>query len=292
MLNLTAYFDESGHADDPNLNFVGMAGFVAPLASWINFEDEWRNVLDIAGLKEPFHMKDFAHSEGQFKSWKKREEKRQPFLRRLMEIISATGATPIGSAVSLRDFFSLTPDQQSQFRDPYYVCFQTCTRGAAIKAVFEDAAEKLSMVYAFQKEYGTDRDGRAQQLWESMKQYVTFAGISERMGSYASGSPSEMLPLQAADLFAYELCHEFENHINRPNDRMRWGLRQILQMYKTPVPFIRLFDRRELLRLALESQMPDQTGVEEISASQIDSSRQQMNDWLMDRGEFSPEDGT
>jgi hypothetical protein len=144
----------------------------------------------------------------------------------------------------------------------------------------------VSMVYAFQEEYGTNKDGTAGQLWHAMKQHVSFGNIRERMGSYATGSPANILPLQAADLFAYELCHEFENHINRPNDKMRWGLRQILAMYRTPVPLVRVFDRKELLRLILESQMPDQTGVEELSASQETSSRREINDWLLDRGEF------
>ena len=48
------------------------------------------------------------------------------------------------------------------------------------------------------------------------------------MGSYTSDSPSNLTFLQAADLFAYELTHEFENRVNRPNDAMRWGLAQLL----------------------------------------------------------------
>ena len=31
MLLFTSYADETGHSDDPNFHFVGMAGFVAPL---------------------------------------------------------------------------------------------------------------------------------------------------------------------------------------------------------------------------------------------------------------------
>jgi hypothetical protein len=289
MLQLTAYFDESGHADDPKANVVGMAGFVATTAAWVVFNERWQNALAVAELKEPFHMRDFAHSGGQFESWKRNEDKRRLFLRRLVDIISETAAAPIGCVVLLRDFFSLTIEQQEAFVDPYYICFQTCTRGAAIKATFEERSEEVRMVYSLQKEFGTNKDGRAELLWHTMKQNVTFADIRKRMGSYTSGSPAEIAPLQAADLFAYELCHEFENHINRPNDRMRWGLRKILRMYRTPIPFVRTFDRAELLRLVLESQMPDQSGVEELLARQEIVSRQKMNDWLWDRGEFASE---
>ena len=288
MLMLTAYFDETGHADDPILNFAGMAGFVAPHAKWLNFEDQWRDTLKNAGLLDPFHMKEFAHSTGQFKSWKEREDQRRLLFGRLIEIIRETKAKPIGAAVHLHAFKTLTATQQSQFRDPYYVCFQTCTRGAALEAVFEDPSEKVAMVYAFNKEYGSSNaKSGAEALWHAIKKYVTLdCNLGSRMGSYASSTPRETLPLQAADLFAYELCHEFENRIKRPRDKMRWGLRQILRMYQIPSPQIILFDRKELLRRILESGWEDQTGVEEVSNAQMLSAQESMMRWLVERGEF------
>jgi hypothetical protein len=284
MLMLTGYFDETGHADDPVLNFAGMAGFVAPLGRWLNFTDQWTDTLKNAGLSEPFHMKDFAHSTGQFKTWKGREDNRRLLFGRLVEIIRETKATPIGAAVSLRAFENLTPVQQTEFRDPYYLCFQTCTRGAAIEAVFESPSEKVSMVYAFNEEYGTaNRQNGAEALWHVMKKYVTLdCDLGSRMGSYATGTPREVPPLQAADLFAYELCHEFENRIKRPTDSMRWGLRQILRMCQTS-PRIILFDRKELLRRILESGWPDQTGVEEVSNDQMRSAQEAMMSWYIKR---------
>lgn len=292
MLKLMAYFDETGHADDPVLNFAGMAGFVAPYGKWLNFEDQWNDTLKNAGLSEPFHMKEFAHSAGQFKSWKGREDKRRLLLGRLIEIIHETEATPIGAAVSLRDFETLTPTQQSNFRGPYYICFQTCTRGAAIEAVFEDPSEKVAMVYAFNQEYGTaNAQNGAEALWHAMKKYVTLdCDMGSRMGSYASSSPGEKAPLQAADLFAYELCHEFENRIKRPNDKMRWALRQILRMCAIAKTQIILFDRKELLRRILESGWEDQAGVAEVSDAQMRSAQEAMIGWLITRGEFDTED--
>ena len=288
LLALTGYFDETGHADDPVLHFAGMAGFVAPHGAWINFENQWSDTLKNALLTEPFHMKDYAHSLGQFKGWKGKEEKRKLFFGRLLEIIRETKAKPIGAAVSLRDFETLTPEQQTQFHDPYYLCFQACTRGAAIEAVFEEKAEQVTTVYAFNEEFGTNKNGSAEQLWQMIRKHYDHG---HRLGSYASSTPAERCPLQAADLFAYELCHEFENRIKRPNDRMRWGLRQILRMYAIPSPQILMFDRKELLRRIKESDWPDQTGVEEVSRTQMLSARESMVRWLIERGEFVP-DGT
>ena len=283
-LNLTAYFDETGHADDPALAFAGMAGFVAPRGAWVNFEAHWQDALKNAGLNEPFHMREFAHSIGQFRNWKGKEELRRRFLGRLLEIILETGAKPIGAVVSLRDFETLTEAQQLQFKNPYFVCFQTCTRGAAIRAVFEHPGETVDMVYALNTEFGTNREGLAERLWQAIKENYEHRN---RMGAYCSSTPAEKCPLQAADLFAYELCHEFENQINRPTDSMRWALGQILRMYRIPLPQIRLFDRKELLRMIEESRFPDQTGVEDISRGQVRSAQERMLKWVMERGPVS-----
>jgi hypothetical protein len=72
---------------------------------------------------------------------------------------------------------------------------------------------------------------------------------------------------------------------------MRWGLRQILKMYKIPLPAIRLFDRKELLRVISEGNFPDQTGVEELSSTQMRSAMETMMFWLSERGEFEAGQG-
>jgi hypothetical protein len=285
MLSLTSFMDETGHADDPTLHFAGMAGFVAPVGVWEVFQERWIDLLEKAGLHEPFHMRDFAHSEGQFKAWKGDEERRRIFLRRLLEIVTETKADPVGAIVSINDFKTLTPSQQSSFGDdPYYIAFQKCVRGAASSAVFERHEEKVAMVFAFQSEFS----GRAEKLWYAMKN--SGLDLSPRMGSYASNTPSEICQLQAADLFAYELLKEFENRINRPQDRMRWGLRQIVRMEKVPLPRIILLDRKELLRTIREARFRDQTGTEELNNHDMLSAMQSMMKWLRDRGEVTPED--
>lgn len=177
-LNLTSFMDETGHANDPTLHFAGMAGFVAPIGVWKVFEQHWNDLLAKAGVSEPFHMKDFAHSQGQFRSWKGNEQLRRILFGRLLEIIRETNADPVGAIVSVTYFKTLTPSQKSSFgHDPYFIAFPKCTRGAASSAVLEAADEKVDMVFAFQTEFGES----AEKLWHAMKA-SNIHKISERNG--------------------------------------------------------------------------------------------------------------
>lgn len=284
MLLLTGFADETGHSDDPVLHFAGMAGLVAPLEKWKDFEKEWQPTLDEYGLKDAFHMKDFAHFKGQFESWRGDEDKRRSLFGKLIALIVKTEAMPVGAIVSIEGYKSLHEEQQSAFHSPFMVAFQQCTRGMAIEGMFD---EKVAMVYSYNQEYGVvdtfpysvNQAGTAESLWHNIKAGSPLYG--KFMGAYSSSTPKETKQLQAADILAYELSKEFENRIRRPDDQMRFGLREILRHRHAHM--IRLLDRKELLRIVKESNFPCQAGIEELSNNQMVSAAEQMNRWMAER---------
>ena len=198
--------------------------------------------------------------------------------------------------MSLEGYASLTQRQQEHFYNPYITVFQICTRGMIITGMpvpgIDLRSEKVSMVYGYNQEFGTiqtelysvNQAGRAEALWHEMKRLTDFG---KWMGTYTSSTPTKTVQLQAADIFAYELCKEFENRIKRPDDEMRFGLQQILKMSRIRLPMIRLLDRRELLRIVLESRWPCQVGVEELGEKQELSAMQAMEKWMIDRGHWN-----
>ncbi len=232
--------DETGHSGDTS--YVGMAGLVAPSSRWVVFENDWKVTMEKAGI-EYFHMREFAHSTGQFKEWKGKEEQRRLLLSRLMQIIRGTDATPVGAIVSMADYRTLTELQRGQILDPYYLCFQTCAWGAVVMAIFEPPEEEVVMIFGQHNEF----QGRAAELWKVMRENINHG---ERMGSYAFSNAREVVPLQAADIVAYELFQEFDNRLKRPHLKRRWPFKQFLSM--RPVPLFRYFDRKELLQVVEE----------------------------------------
>jgi hypothetical protein len=251
MLGLSAYFDESGHSEDKNCRFVGMGGLCAPASSWDEFDGKWQAILHEHCKGKPFHATDFANQFAPFDGWS--ENKRKKFLGALVRAIKDSGAQPFGAVVSLDAYESLCqgiPALKNSIIDPYYLCFQDVTRAAAVSLIgysadylddmkkweeFENN-EKVSMVYAYHQKFGAISSpdgtapqsmGRAENLWYAMKKHNGHH-FGRWMGSYSSALAADLNFLQAADLFAYELTHEFENRIHRPNDQMRWALAELL----------------------------------------------------------------
>jgi hypothetical protein len=219
-----AYVDESGHSKDPNRKFVSLAGLLARSAAWEKFEPEWKATCAEHGLTEPFHMMHLAAFRGQFKGWD--EEKRRALLARLFETIRKTEAIPIGSVVSVPDFNVLDERLKTAFRDPYFVAFQPLTFNLAVAASFAFPPGRATMVYAHHPEH-SEGLANARDLWHAVRQGNPIVSVS--MEAYQSDTPTNCVPLQAADLWAYELGHHFE--VIRPAKKeARWPFQRFVEM--------------------------------------------------------------
>ncbi len=146
----TAYFDASGEKESP---VVVVAGFLAPTVSWIEFEKEWKACLNkdsVSGL----HMKSFAHSTGEYSTWKNDEPRRQSFLSDLMGIIKTYADSSLATAVNMVDYRAVDKIYRlSEWAHPYAIAGAHCVAkiqkwgnksnydSSAIDFVFEDGDE-------------------------------------------------------------------------------------------------------------------------------------------------------
>ncbi len=241
---LTAYLDESGHSKDTN--FVGISGIVAAMDKWEIFEEKWQAVLTEYGL-DYCHMSEFAHSVGQFDGWDKDESKRRRFLAQIVNIIDETEGKIFSSVVDNVEFKKRGESLQMAV-DPYYLCFQDCLKAIAINGTFEPPNEKVAMVFECQTEFAA----KALKLWQTMKKRKD--EVYQRIGAFSMDDGVRLLPLQAADFIAYETTKYCENLVNRPQDKMRWGMQQIVNMSLKHQGFVWLdfYGRSRLLEVAIE----------------------------------------
>jgi len=221
-----SYCDEFGHAQDPIKKYMGIAGLLGWTDHWKRFAEEWETCLCAENIPRPFHMADFIHHSEKFSDsrWANQSE-RLRVLDVLLEVIERTEAIPVAAAVSLKDYNSLSLEEQRMCRAPYYLAFQTVTSNLGFAAGSKDLGIKVekaradveadkkgqaveewdyatpaavSMVYAKFRGF----TGPAEELWNALKS-VNMYGFW--MASYTTGEPLDYPALQAADIWAYSI---------------------------------------------------------------------------------------
>jgi hypothetical protein len=219
-----SFVDEAGHSKDPHRNYLCLAGLLAEEMAWKQFDADWRTACADEGLTRPFHMMDLAAYKRQFEGWN--EEQRRRLLRKLISAIRDARAIPIGSVVSVKDFNDFEPRLKGTLKDPYFMAFQSLTYHIAVAAGMQIPPGRVTMVYAHHPEH-SEGLGNAQELWVGLRENNPI--IAQFMKSYVCGEPATHPPLQAADLWAYELAHHFE--VIRPKRKTpRWPFQQFVEM--------------------------------------------------------------
>jgi len=193
MASFTAYFDESGtHAGSP---VVAVAGFISTIERWRIVEKEWRTVLRMYKL-DYFHMTDFENRRGPYQGWA--DGQRQTVIKRLLGIIKRYVLSGFSAAVVTADYDRLSIDEQSRLVDPYTVCAFWCIRdvGGWLAELGRD--DRVAHVF--------ERGIRgAPRISEAFGRASDVALHEYRFGTLHFADKRSLVPLQAADILAYEV---------------------------------------------------------------------------------------
>lgn len=218
-------FDAGGSQHDQQ--FLAVAGFISSENTWINFDKAWRGRLAWDSLSY-FHMVDFAHSTGKFREgWKNNEQRRQNLLRDLVDLIQRHAFRRFGCVIGNEVFLRhLSRERREEyFLDAYALAGMTCALQVfkwcrsesvpfdRVRFVFEDGdLGKDKLIKRFNNDLGMTPS------FEAKKDKET-----------DHGKIAAFTPLQAADLFAYEVfkgCKEMKDRKHNP----RWALEELTRM--------------------------------------------------------------
>lgn len=188
MAMFNVYFDASGAPDD--CEAVVVAGFIAKATEWIQFDDEWKKTLD-AHRVSALHMKHFAHSVGEYESWKGDSGKRSRFLEWLINLIEEHVRHSFACAVLMDGYRKVDKKfcLNEQIR-PYALAGLVC-----VKKVQEWAErcgiDKKTIAYVFE-----DGDKDQDSLTAAVRRNFRFIPIYQ--------TKEECRLFEACDLLAYE----------------------------------------------------------------------------------------
>jgi hypothetical protein len=205
---LTAYMDDSGtHA---SASICALGGYFGGVRRWMEFERRWLDVLTRYGVKE-FHAKRFwaktpsGERVDDYKGWS--DEKADLFLNELLTAIVRTQIYPFVSGVNTKEWEKIDLADRRVFTGATRVH----PTGAPTRSIFLAFVTCVFRVASHCKpgiviELIVDQDHR-NEAWA----HLCLRGLkrenpelAKRVGDLTFADRRMALPLQAADLIAYE----------------------------------------------------------------------------------------
>jgi hypothetical protein len=164
-------------------------------------------------------MSDFETNQGEFEKWKNSPNERQAFLAQLMAVLQKYLFVYLAASAPVYK----TMDGKLVVRDdPYFDCLVAILDSASSYLETFELQEKIEIVFSDYPEHGS----LARQIFPEAR--GRSGGLCDRLVSDTYGLPSDIIPLQPADLVAFEVRKERERLALRPRDTQRWPLAQLL----------------------------------------------------------------
>jgi hypothetical protein len=244
---LSAYFDESGTHKGSSVCVV--AGLMASPVRWERLTASWGKVLASAGIPD-FHASDCVTGGGIFKGWDPQERDR--LYIRFVNLVKRTAAFRVWTAVVMADFHSYYDDKGEKI--PYRLCALGCA--SRVRQLAAKRGPLFVIPYVF------DQGPKGKWVYAAFDRLLAKGRGSHyyRMGAVTRGDRRSMLPLQAADLHAYEVYRYFADQWRTERHDARSAFRELLA-----VPdgggYLMTGDNMEILNYDLHRQ--DKAGTDE-----------------------------
>ncbi|MEA2561405.1 MAG: hypothetical protein QOH06_2909 [Acidobacteriota bacterium] len=192
VVTLHAYMDESGtHRGSKALC---VAGYISSPERWVAFEREWYEALYDFDIGY-FHMTDFAVKAPPYDTWTR--EQRISRLSRLIEIINRSAYASVGIGIPLANYkIEFSAKAKRAIGSPYGLAAAACFMEFDRLVAARSPTSRIAYVFDILSK-GT---GPVKSFFESNERRKRLRLLSLRYEP-----KTEFLPLQAADILAYEL---------------------------------------------------------------------------------------
>lgn len=220
----TAYVDESG-SDDAN-PCIGVGGLISDSTKWAGFESRWQSVLLASEVKHS-HMREFAHSTGEFSKWKSStkdfEPQRRAFLAALCASITDSVVYSFGAILTKSHYEQFVPaDMRKDMGSPYTFLGRYCMARVGVWADSNGVDEPVNIVF----EQGQPET--ALRLQHGILSAQELARREFRIGQLSFADKGSVLELQAADIVAYELAKHWNDLASNRSTTLRYPLQQLM----------------------------------------------------------------
>jgi len=180
-----------------------LAGFIATVDSWLNFSKDWKEELDRIPAMPYFKMNEIVRTRsGPFKGWT--EVARQERLNSFAKVIRKHALVRVDSRIKIEDYERYIKGKVHPDLDhPYFICFYQIATATLKFQVQNRWQEHVDFIFDEQGNIGLE----AIKWWGLLKAILP---AHERLigETPTFRDDKKMLPLQAADFYAWSIRNE------------------------------------------------------------------------------------
>jgi hypothetical protein len=218
---LEGFFDDSGVESDANAPYVCMAGYVADISYWVPFVMQWQDLLQKHDMKT-LHMREFIHLRGDIKDRGWDTQKRDAVLAELIHAIKKSRLVGIGVGIDGVTWKSeiarlkKAAGGKGWWPSPQEMCFFRIMKLFNLRMERDGQNDAVSVVFDSDPQFSPGR----LKLFAKIKERD--AGARRRFVAITFGDPWAYIPLQAADLLAWETRKALVQKLGGFDDTPRW----------------------------------------------------------------------
>ncbi len=220
MLTITSYFDASGGVEHSG---IIVAGYISTIAEWQRFDVEWRKVLREFNVCY-FHMKEFAHSVGEFDGWRGDEPRRRRFINALIGVLSKYAKAGFACMVkdSVWDSMNGIYPLAELYGCPYVLCGRDCVNKSYVWGRGKKYTQgQIRTVF----DNGDKGKGHLIRVVEEAQKATP---LFEHAMPHQTNDSHGVTPLQASDFAAWELLKAITSgKEHAPFDEYRVSLQKL-----------------------------------------------------------------
>lgn len=207
------FVDESGSSGQ-GIHMV-MAGLIADSESWAEFSNEWRSCLDEHPKIPIFKMSHAANISGYFYNFS--IDDRDKKLKKLARIINQYVSCAICSIVDVQEHKKSLGLLPKPHNHPYFHLFNTLLLGSAMELWDDGLREKFEIIFDEHLSTGKKAKKYFPVIREIMR--ISYPNVFQIIpADIIFRKDDDFMPLQACDLFAWWIRHNYDNQEERAFD--------------------------------------------------------------------------
>ncbi len=231
LIVVFAYIDDTGTHDPtgqlPGSEVAGAVGYISRMNRWAKLDWAWRKALERHHVTV-FHAFDLRWRKGEYADWDELQER--ALIDDLTQLANRYTMFGVGGLLSVKDYMTLAQSFRDEVKDPYFIGLQNLFN-EILKGPCAPEIRGQTVNFVF------DRQNRLEPGTVEMFEGFRARKAKDIFGTITFGDKEKLIPLQCADLLAYNVRAELARLVYKPHLEILPTMKTLLKPHRVDIAY-------------------------------------------------------